>query len=638
MSSLMTNGDALRDVISLVWKRCKYMCWLSNTTSTILISMTEQQEIRMMISEVKMKFITIMSQHQNWCKSGETPDSDGRVLSRRNLFSKKIVKHDSQAGVRWRIFAIRDIGLRDVVDESDVWEKKCQWSAWEYPDNSLSRRKRNVSSWTAYWLHLRRSLKDCHFDDRISQIEMKVEMTLRLCLASPCLDFEMSTYSTYCCRSTTIPKSPLVRNLFPSNQNVKMFQISKRKSYCCCCKWVKLGGAEDQRLQYCVFLVLLIGIRDVVNFCTVEYFHLYFFSEQNFACICPFTLSCNGGIDHSNPIYLRLSLFLRFIRLPRTRLHLAYAQHRTSVAIWISASLRHSNVTPRASFWNGSTWLPQGRLLHLLSRTTGDLSWTTSVTWSTSIDSSRSSDCDSVNMSMSSCHVVLWDFQLLYLIWLPFPDLCLSILLVSLIVRTRSVGFFKEPNGLLSTFRCYGNIVRFDSFIFPDIFFDVVYAWRLEYVERFPNLGLSIITKWTPRFVVFGFFDVGALSETDGFVMSTGLFVGTCQMETSTRRISADLLCDDLSILSRSVDPLHRHRPLSWIYSPCRWVTTLMRTESGRLYLIFMRGSLMWTGSEMSQMSFSPHVWSRRLCPFDFCHMSWSDDDTLTLHQVRFDA
>ena len=415
-----------------------------------------------------------------------------RVLSRRNLFSKKNSQTWFSSGS----------ALTDICNQRywTTWRRCREWCLGEKVSvkcmrvsrQLLSRRKRNVSSWTAYWLHLRRSLKDCHFDDRISQIEMKVEMTLRLCLASPCLDFEMSTYSTYCCRSTTIPKSPLVRNLFPSNQNVKMFQISKRKSYCCCCKWVKLGGAEDQRLQYCVFLVLLIGIRDVVNFCTVEYFHLYFFSEQNFACICPFTLSCNGGIDHSNPIYLRLSLFLRFIRLPRTRLHLVYAQHRTSVAIWISASLRHSNVTPRASFWNGSTWLPQGRLLHLLSRTTGDLSWTTSVTWSTSIDSSRSSDCDSVNMSMSSCHVVLWDFLLLYLIWLPFPDLCLSILLVSLIVRTRSVGFFKEPNGLLSTFRCYGNIVRFDSFIFPDIFFDVVYAWRLEYVERFPNLGLSI--------------------------------------------------------------------------------------------------------------------------------------------------
>ena len=165
-----------------------------------------------------------------------------------------------------------------------------------------------------------------------------------------CLDSKMSTYSTCCRQSFTIPKSPLVRNLFPPNQNVKMFQISKRKSCCCCCKWKKLGGTEDQRLQYCVFLVLLIGIRDVVNFCTVEYFHLYFFSEQNFACICPFTVSCNGGIDHSNPVYLRLSLFLRIIGLPRTRLHLPYAQVRTSVAIQISVSLRHSNETSRASF------------------------------------------------------------------------------------------------------------------------------------------------------------------------------------------------------------------------------------------------------------------------------------------------
>ena len=329
-----------------------------------------------------------------------------------------------------------------------------------------------------------------------------------------CLDSKMSTYSTCCRQSFTIPKSPLVRNLFPPNQNVKMFQISKRKSCCCCCKWKKLGGTEDQRLQYCVFLALLIGIRDAVNFCTVEYFHLYFFSEQNFACICPFTVSCNDGIDHSNPIYLRLSLFLRIIGLPRTRLHLPYAQVRTSVAIWISVSLRHSNETSRASFWNGSFWLSQGTLLHLLSRTTVGLSWTISVSWSTSIDSSRTSDYDSVNM-MSSCHAIQWDFQLLFFICQPFPDLFSSILLATLVFRARSVDFFKDPNELLSTFRCYGHIVRFDTFIFSDIFFDVVYAWRLEYVERFPNLGLSIITKWVSRFVVFGFFDVVALSETD---------------------------------------------------------------------------------------------------------------------------
>ena len=136
MSSLMTNGDALRDVTSLIWKRCKYMCWSSNTTSTILISMTEQQEIRMMISEVKMKFITIMSQHQKLMQIWRGSRLWCRVLSWRNLCSK-IVKHDSQAGVRWRIFVIRDSGLRVVVIESDVWMKKCQWSAWGNPDNSF---------------------------------------------------------------------------------------------------------------------------------------------------------------------------------------------------------------------------------------------------------------------------------------------------------------------------------------------------------------------------------------------------------------------------------------------------------------------------------------------------------------------
>ena len=35
---------------------------------------------------------------------------------------------------------------------------------------------------------------------------------------------------------------------------------------------------------------------------------------------------------------------------------------------------------------------------------------------------------------------------------------------------------------------------------------------------------------------------------------------------TSTRSSSADLLCDALSILSRSPGPLHRHRPLSKVF------------------------------------------------------------------------
>ena len=157
------------------------------------------------------------------------------------------------------------------------------------------------------------------------------------------------------------------------------------------------------------------------------------------------------------------------------------------------------------------------------------------------------------------------------------------LVLASLVFRTRSVGFWTGPNGLLSTFRCYGHIVRFDSFIFPDIFFDVVYAWRLEYVERFPDLGLSIITKWVPRFVVFGIFGVAALSQTDGFVMSTL----DCLLEQvrwrlrrgGPARISSVTICRFYrGVRVRSIVIVH----CRCFFSPCRWATTLMRTESGR--------------------------------------------------------
>ena len=268
--------------------------------------------------------------------------------------------------------------------------------------------------------------------------------------------------------------------------------------------------------------------------------------------------------------------------------------HLCVTPTWLRA--RHSDTDPPDCLKGHSFSSSLGRLVFCLGRSVSSgLLRLTQV---------RSSDYESVNTSMSSCHSILWDFQLLYLICFSFPVLCLSILLAPLVFRTRSVGFSTEPNGLLSTFRCYGHIVRFGSSIFPDIFFDVVYAWRLEYVERFPDLDLSIITKWAPRFVVFGIFGVVALSETDGFVMSTLVMcVGTGQMETSTRRISADLLCDDLSILSRSPGRLHRHRPLSRVSSPCRWATTLTRTESTRLHTSCIGGSLMRTGSGLSQMS-----------------------------------
>ena len=51
---------------------------------------------------------------------------------------------------------------------------------------------------------------------------------------------------------------------------------------------------------------------------------------------------------------------------------------------------------------------------------------------------------------------------------------------------------------------------------------------HVEYVERFPGLGLSVITKWVPSFVVFWFFHGAATSsETGGSVMLVSP-VGRC--------------------------------------------------------------------------------------------------------------
>ena len=225
------------------------------------------------------------------------------------------------------------------------------------------------------------------------------------------------------------------------------------------------------------------------------------------------------------------------------------------------------------------------------------------VTWSTSIDSSGSSDCDSVNKSMSFCHVMLWDLQLLYLICLPFPVVCLSDLLVTLVWHGLSVSPQDPMDCCLLFVTMDLSSVSTRSFV-RDIFF-VAYAERLECLKDSPDIGLSIITKWVPRFVVFGFFSVVALSGTGDFVKSTlDCFDGTDQMETSTRISSANLLSDVLSILSRRPGALHRLRPLSRVFSPCRWATTLTRTESTRLHTSFMGGSLMRTGSGLSQMSF----------------------------------
>ena len=169
----------------------------------------------------------------------------------------------------------------------------------------------------------------------------------------------------------------------------------------------------------------------------------------------------------------------------------------------------------------------------------------------------RASDCGSFNKSMSFCHVMLWDLQLLYLICLSFPVLYLfSHLLCS--GHDLSVSQ-QDRMDLRSTFRCYGHIVRFDSFICSRHLFRRI-RWTTRTCGTFPwswpvylhEMGITLSHLW-----VFGRFRTfwdGRSCHVDA-----GLFVGTGQMETSTRRTSADLLCDDLSILSRSPGPLHRH-------------------------------------------------------------------------------
>ena len=193
------------------------------------------------------------------------------VLCGRNLFSK-MAKHASQAGVRWRVIVISDSGLRVG---SGVLVKKCPWSAWGYPDNSFSRRKDET-----WWLGPRKKIATSgagvrkrwkcavvdgvlfappsgtetlsfrwrHLPDWNESCTDFTTMSRDICLGS-----KMSTYSTYCRRSTTIAKSPLARNVFPPNQNVKTFHISTREP-CCCCKWVKLGGQRTRGYNIVWFL------------------------------------------------------------------------------------------------------------------------------------------------------------------------------------------------------------------------------------------------------------------------------------------------------------------------------------------------------------------------------------------------
>ena len=77
---------------------------------------------------------------------------------------------------------------------------------------------------------------------------------------------------------------------------------------------------------------------------------------------------------------------------------------------------------------------------------------------------------------------------------------------------------------------------------------------HVEHVERFLGLGLSIITKWVPSFVVFWFFYGAATSsETGGFVMLVSP-VGRCIVcwNKSDRDFDEEHQCG--SPLSPSVD------------------------------------------------------------------------------------
>ena len=72
---------------------------------------------------------------------------------------------------------------------------------------------------------------------------------------------------------------------------------------CCCCESVKLGSAEGSAAAILC-----------VNFCILEYVQPCSSSGYRFACICPFAPCCDGGCDHWNLIYPKLSFFLRSIQ------------------------------------------------------------------------------------------------------------------------------------------------------------------------------------------------------------------------------------------------------------------------------------------------------------------------------------
>ena len=176
-----------------------------------------------------------------------------------------------------------------------------------------------------------------------------------------------------------------------------------------------------------------------------------------------------------------------------------------------------SNVTPRASFWHGHICSSQGTLLQLLSRTTDDLpdlcplvhfDWLKRAQWLRL--------CQQIDVILSR-NAVRLAASLSHLFTLSYPllvgssrDACV----------TRTVGFTTEFNGLLSTVRFYGPIVRYDSFICSrHLLRRIRLTTRIcgTFPWSWPVCHLEMVS----RFVVFDFFSVVALSETGCFSMST---------------------------------------------------------------------------------------------------------------------
>ena len=208
----------------------------------------------------------------------------------------------------------------------------------------------------------------------------------------------------------------------------------------------------------------------------------------------------------------------------------------------------------------------------------------------------------STRPSMSSCHVMLWGT----------PLLCLMFALAPPVFRTRPVGFSSGPSGSVSAFRCCASAVRFDSVVVLDIFLDVVYVRRLECLERFPEMDMSI-RNWYESSSSWHHCDTVVISETSCFVVltsSTRRWIAELR-DTSSRSPSSDLLWR-----SRSLGPLHRHRPLSKIF---------LSVSAGRLWWgqnrddnIWISWEEAWCGQDQNCRRWvigSPLVWPLWICP-----------------------